>query len=95
MATLNARFPAPAWRIILWSAVALLLLAPLVAMQFTREVAWTASDFAFAAVLLVGAGLALELAAWKLRGRTARLIAVGVILFVVALIWAEAAVGVF
>jgi len=43
-------------RIIGWSLVGLILLAPLVAMQFTREVAWTASDFLFAGVLLIGGG---------------------------------------
>lgn len=95
MVTLTPAPSAPAWRLALWSTIALLLLAPLVAMQFTDEVVWTAFDFAFAGVLLVGAGLAMELAAWKLRGRMARTIAAGAILFVTALIWAEAAVGVF
>jgi hypothetical protein len=38
------------------------LLVPLVAMQFTSEVDWSLFDFAFAAALLAGAGLLLELA---------------------------------
>ena len=38
------------------------LLVPLVAMQFTEEVDWGAFDFVFAAALLVGSGLLLELA---------------------------------
>jgi len=47
-----------------WSAVGLILLTPLAAMQFTSAVAWDAQDFLFAAVLLIGAGLLLELLLW-------------------------------
>src|SRR3569623_2014811 len=39
------------WRLAGWGAVAALLLLPAVAMQFPRDVAWTANDFAFGAVL--------------------------------------------
>lgn len=49
------------WRIIGWSIPALLLLLPLVAMQFTQEVNWTRSDFVVAAVLFGSVGLAFEL----------------------------------
>jgi hypothetical protein len=35
-----------------------ILMIPLVAMQFTEEVTWTASDFIFAGILLIGTGLA-------------------------------------
>lgn len=35
-------------------------------MQFTDEVKWTASDFAFMAVLLIRAGLAFEAGALKM-----------------------------
>lgn len=44
---------------------AFILLLPLLAMQITDEVAWSLADFAFAGVLLGGAGLVLELAARK------------------------------
>ncbi len=50
------------WRIALWGGAAALLAMPAVAMRFTAEVDWTASDFALAAVLVGAAGLALELA---------------------------------
>lgn len=90
-----ARSALALWRVALWAAIGVLLLAPLAAMQFTREVVWTAYDFAFAGVLLIGAGLAAELAVWKLPNRNARLFAAGVILLAVALIWADGAVGVF
>ncbi|QYF88166.1 hypothetical protein [Brevundimonas sp. PAMC22021] len=78
-----------------WSGVALVLLAPLIAMRFTDEVNWTAFDFAFAGVLLVGAGLLLELIVWKARRPMVR---AGLALAVVAavlLIWADGAVGLF
>ena len=41
--------------------VAIILLIPLVAMQFTSEVAWSASDFVLISGLLVGTGLLCEL----------------------------------
>ena len=41
---------------------AVVLAVPLVAMQFTEEVKWSAFDFAFAAALLGGTGFLLELA---------------------------------
>lgn len=81
------------WRMAAWSAAALLMLAPLVAMQLTDEVRWTASDFVFAAVLIGGVGLVFELAV-----RTTRNLAyrggVGVALAVAFLtIWINGAVG--
>ena len=95
MATIGARRSGlvSGWRLILWSVIAALLVLPLIAMQFTREVAWTASDFAFAAVLLGGAGAAFEVAV-RLTARTGLRVAVGAaIVAIVGLIWAQAAVG--
>lgn len=85
----------PVWRVALWGGILALLMLPALAMPFTHEVAWGPEDFAFAAILLISAGALFELAAWKLRGLTARLITAAVILGAVALIWADAAVGVF
>ncbi len=81
------------WRLMGWNLVAGLLLAPAVAMRFTDEVAWTASDFAFAALLLVGGGLLIELALWKAKNARARLAVCMAVLVMVGLIWAEGAVG--
>ena len=41
------------WRPAMWGGAALLLLLPLVAMQFTREVIWDAADFAIFGTMLV------------------------------------------
>jgi hypothetical protein len=82
------------WRKAAWSLAALLLVTPLVAMQFTDEVRWTASDFA-----VFGGMLALALGAFELGGRAAGdtvsrfavAIAVGATFL---LVWAQGAVGV-
>lgn len=78
-----------------WGAVGLILLTPLAAMQFTSEVAWGAEDFLFAAVLLIGAGLLLELVLSKARTPLVRLMLAAAVVLAVLLIWAEAAVGIF
>lgn len=74
---------------------ALLLLVPLVAMQFTPEVAWGPVDFLAAAALLLGAGTAIVLANARLERPVHRRVAVGAIVLATALVWAELAVGLF
>lgn len=76
-----------------WGAALAVFLLPLVAMQFTAEVNWTASDFLFAAFLIGGVGLAFELAvrisaSWSYRAGAALGLAAGFFL-----IWSNAAVG--
>lgn len=73
---------------------ALLLLLPLLAMQFTREVNWTPLDFAVAWLLLSAAGTGVVLALRRWRGMR-RVVAVAAVLLAAALLWAELAVGVF
>ncbi|MGI4822167.1 MAG: hypothetical protein ACRYFV_13235 [Janthinobacterium lividum] len=74
-------------------ATAFLLLIPLVAMQFTHEVAWTLADFVVAGGLLVGAGLTYVLIARLATTATYR-VAVGVaVLAGLLLVWANLAVG--
>ena len=82
-------------RVIGWGVIAVLLSLPAIAMRFTHEVNWTALDFIYAGVLLIGAGLAFELVFWRVRGLQARL-AIGLgILAVVLFVWAQGAVGIF
>ena len=71
------------------------LLVPLLAMQFTREVNWTALDFVVAAILLAGAGFALELAVGRVANTKQRLLWVGAIALAFVYVWAELAVGIF
>lgn len=52
------------WITAAWTtATAVILLLPLIAMQFTSEVNWTVGDFVFAGGMLLGAGVTYELAA--------------------------------
>lgn len=83
------------WRIAAWGLVAAALVAPLVAMQFTTEVNWTTKDFVFAGVLLIGAGLLIELLLWRVRSRAVRIGAALAIVAGVLVIWVEGAVGIF
>jgi hypothetical protein len=78
-----------------WAAVvALILLIPLVAMQFSDEWNWDLFDFIFAGTLLFGAGLTYELVAKK-GGTTAYRAAVGVaVATAVVLVWVNAAAGI-
>lgn len=82
------------WRILVWGAIAGIIALPAVAMQFTREVNWTATDFVFAGVLLGVAGLLWELTMRVTRNPVYRAIAGVAILGMVMLVWAEAAVGI-
>ncbi len=55
----------PFWRAmrwVVWGGAAALLSLPLIAMQFTDEVNWTASDFVFMGLMLGAVGVAFELA---------------------------------
>lgn len=82
-------------RLLGWGAVALVMLAPAVAMQFTDEVNWTAGDFVFAGVLLIGGGALIELVAWRVGNPVIRIGFALFVVAVVALIWVEGAVGIF
>ncbi|MCF7890528.1 hypothetical protein K9M78_04845 [Candidatus Bipolaricaulota bacterium] len=75
--------------------VALILLVPLIAMQFTDEVVWSLADFVIMGTLLFGTGLALEVVLKKLTEPVYRVTSCTVIVVTFLLIWAELAVGVF
>jgi ABC-type Mn2+/Zn2+ transport system permease subunit len=75
--------------------VALLLLVPLIAMQFTNEVNWTLFDFLIAGILLLGTGLLCELVIRKVRKPEHRIAFCAVLLVAFLLIWIELAVGIF
>jgi hypothetical protein len=76
-------------------AVALLLLLPLIAMQFTDEVTWTLFDFVVVGVLLLGTGLLGELVMRQVKNKNYQIALIAVILVALFLIWAELAVGIF
>ena len=80
--------------IILFASV-ILLLIPLVAMQFTEEVNWTPFDFIIAGALLLGTGLMCEIAMRKINNIKYRIAVCVGLIAVLLLIWAELAVGIF
>ena len=80
-------------RIMGWVAVAALLALPLVAMQFTQEVNWTAADFIVAAVILVGAGLGTQYLVTRSGSHAYRIGAVLAVLVIFLTIWSNLAVG--
>ena len=80
-------------RILGWGAVAVQLLLPLVAMQFTDEVNWTAEDFIAAGVMLGGAGLGTEFLVRQSGSHAYRAGAVFAVLAAFLTVWANLAVG--
>ena len=75
--------------------IALLLLIPFIAMQFTDQVNWTPFDFVVAGILLLGIGILCELAMRMIKNSKTRIIVVVGLVILLFLIWAELAVGIF
>lgn len=73
---------------------ALLLLIPLVAMQFTDEVNWNIGDFVVMGALLFGVGSAFVLISRKVDSKQ-RVIVGAVLALLFLWLWAELAVGIF
>jgi hypothetical protein len=71
-----------------------ILLVPLVAMQFTHEVAWTPIDFVVAGALLLGTGLLFELAASRVSSLAYRAAVAVALAGALALVWINLAVGI-
>jgi hypothetical protein len=80
---------------IILSTVVLLLMVPLIAMQFTGQVKWSVLDFVIAALLLLATGLAINRVMSTVKRKKHRIVFSLMIIFVLLLIWAELAVGIF
>jgi hypothetical protein len=82
------------FRVLIWGGAALLLALPLVAMPFTREVAWDLADFVIFGAMLLAACGTYELAA-RATGSSAYRAAVGVaVAAAFVLVWMNLAVGI-
>lgn len=79
----------------IFAGIAMILLVPLVVMQFTSEVQWSGFDFLVAGLLLLGAGLACELVIRLFSTWKARVLFIGSVLMLLMLVWMELAVGIF
>jgi len=75
--------------------ITLLLLVPLLVMQFTDQVNWSLSDFIVAGFLLLTTGLACEFVLRKVKKMNYQIAICLVILTLFILVWIELAVGIF
>jgi len=73
-----------------WLAVAVAMIAPAVAMNFTDEVMWTTTDFLFAGVVLIGGACLCEVFAWRVREPVARLSFGFAVAMLIVAVWAWA-----
>ncbi|RXR19173.1 hypothetical protein EQG63_06920 [Flavobacterium amnicola] len=72
-----------------------LLSIPLIAMQVTTEVNWSAGDFLIMGTLLLTVILLIEFVLQKITDTKSRIGIVALVLVLFLLIWAELAVGIF
>ena len=73
----------------------LLLLIPLIAMQFTNEVNWSLFDFIIMGAMLTIAGLLIGITLTKFKASKNRILLIAIIIAIFFLIWAELGVGIF
>ncbi|RNC85158.1 MAG: hypothetical protein ED556_10520 [Winogradskyella sp.] len=78
---------------ILIGIATLILLIPLIAMQFTQEVNWNFTDFIVAGILLYSAAISINFVIGK-KGKS-KVILIITILIILLLLWTEMAVGIF
>lgn len=76
------------------ATIAILLLIPLILMQFSKAVDWKISDFIVMGVLLIGTGLLCGLVLRKAKNVKQKIVLCGLIFLVFLIIWVELAVGV-
>lgn len=81
--------------ILIQAGVGVLLLIPLIAMQFTKEVDWNIFDFLIMGILLSGTGFLCELVLRKAKSTQSRILICGLVIFLFLLTWIELAVGIF
>lgn len=81
------------WRILGWGGALALLCAPLIAMQFTREVNWDETDFIVAGIIFAIVGGLIEVAVHVSSNGFYRAGAVFAVLGGFMVVWANLAVG--
>ena len=81
--------------LLILATVPVLLLVPLIAMQFSTTVNWSLFDFIIMGVLLLLAGGMIEVVLRRVRSRDNRLVLLAIIVLLFLLVWAELAVGIF
>ena len=79
----------------IFTLATLVLLTPLVAMQFTQEVNWSLVDFIAAGILLYTTAFACDITLRRVKPLGKALLFCGLILLVLFILWVELAVGIF
>jgi len=77
------------------SIIILLLLIPLISMQFTDEVNWGKLDFSVAAILFVVLFSVHELFEMRIKSDSKKRLAILFSIIIFIIVWAELAVGIF
>lgn len=91
--TAATRSPLNIWRILGWGGAVVLILTPLVAMQFTKEVNWDETDFIVAAIIFAIVGGLIEFAVRLSSNWYFRIGAMFAVLAGFMVIWSNLAVG--
>ncbi|HAY3545039.1 hypothetical protein [Elizabethkingia anophelis] len=79
----------------IYSVAALLLIVPLIGMQFSKEIKWSLLDFIIAGFLLFTTGFTIDLIMRRVKTKAFQFICIAFVLIVLFLTWAELAVGIF
>lgn len=79
----------------IFQIVGLILLIPLITMQFTDEVNWSLFDFILMGAMLSVTGFSMEAIYKKVKNGNVSLILILTVVMIFLLVWAELAVGLF
>lgn len=80
--------------VIILCVTMVVLLIPLIAMQFTHLVNWSGNDFAIMGILVLVTGLVIDFLARKVKAANLRVVLIIGVILLFLLFWAERAVGV-
>lgn len=80
---------------ILLISLLLLLLIPLVGMQYSNEVKWSLNDFIIMGVILLSFGIILNKIIYHVGAFNKRIILISTLIIFFFFLWAELAVGLF
>ncbi len=72
-----------------------LLLIPLIGMVITDEINWSLFDFIIMGSLLMFLGIGIYFVRNRSKNLKIRILYIGILLFILFIIWAELAVGIF
>lgn len=73
----------------------LLLIIPLIGMNFTNDIDWDLSDFIVAGLILLVFSLTANFIVLRISNRNRRVFFITILLILFMLVWAELAVGIF